>query len=116
MDGSSASLIVIPIVVTISLAIWLIAVYHADSYHPTPKAGRQTPGRNRSGPASLDGPRLPDAGARGEITGIHGRHPLPRRNGHQPAGVMGRPGQDLTGECRLRHLLQPADWSSPGRR
>ena len=33
MDGSSASLIVIPIVVTISLAAWLIAVFYADS-HP----------------------------------------------------------------------------------
>ena len=102
MDGSSASLIIIPIVVTISVAIWLIAVYHADSYYPTPKAGRPTPGRNRSGPASPDGPRLPDTGASGGITGIHGRHPLPRRNGYQPAGAMDRPGQgqDLTGASR----------------
>ena len=99
MDGSSASLIIIPIVVTISLAIWLIAVYYADS-HPQWKAGRPTPGRNRFDPASPDGPRLPGTGASGGITGIHGRDPLPGRNGHQPAGVMDRPGQDLTGASR----------------
>jgi hypothetical protein len=57
MDGSSASLIIIPIVVLISLAIWLIAVYHADSDHPTPKAGPPAPGRNRSGQASTRGSR-----------------------------------------------------------
>jgi hypothetical protein len=100
MDGSSAALIIIPIVVTISLAIWLIAVYHADSYHPTPTAGRPSPGPDRSRMASLDGPRLPDGEAGGDVTGIHGRHRLPRRNGFQPAGVMDRPGKDLTGASR----------------
>jgi hypothetical protein len=44
MDGSSASLIVIPIVVTISLAIWLIVVYYADSYHPRRRPGARHPG------------------------------------------------------------------------
>jgi hypothetical protein len=40
MDGSTASLIIIPLVVAISLAAWLIAVYYADS-HPRWKSGQQ---------------------------------------------------------------------------
>ena len=37
MDGSTASLIIIPLVVACSLAAWLTAVYYADS-HPRCKA------------------------------------------------------------------------------
>jgi hypothetical protein len=59
MDGSSACLIIIPIVATISLAIWLIAVYRADS-HPRWKARQPAPARNLSGPVALAGPRNQD--------------------------------------------------------
>jgi hypothetical protein len=56
MDGSIGSLVIIPLVVMISLAVWLIAVYHADSH--------------------------------------------PRWQASQPADVMGRPGQYVTGASR----------------
>ena len=49
MDGSSLSLIIIPVVVVISLAAWLILVAHAAS-HPQWKGGpahRGMPGRPR---------------------------------------------------------------------
>jgi hypothetical protein len=47
MDGSIASLVIIPLVVMISLAVWLIAVYYADS-HPRWQAS-QCPGAARPG-------------------------------------------------------------------
>jgi hypothetical protein len=46
MDGSSIDLIIIPIVASLSLAIWLIGMYYADS-HPRWKHGpygTSTPG------------------------------------------------------------------------
>jgi hypothetical protein len=42
MDGSSLSLIIIPVVVVISLAAWLILVAYADS-HPRWKHGPAAP-------------------------------------------------------------------------
>jgi hypothetical protein len=99
MDGSIASLVIIPLVVMISLAVWLVAVYHADS-HPRWQASQPVPGRDRSGRAMLAGSRLPGTQPRGDVTCINGRHLEPRRDGHQPADVMGRPGQYVTGASR----------------
>jgi hypothetical protein len=99
MDGSAASLVIIPLVVMLSLAVWLIAVYHADS-HPRWKASQPVPGRDLSGRAMLAGSRLAGTQPRGDATRINGRHPEPRRDGHQPADVMGRPGQYVTGASR----------------
>ena len=50
MDGSSASLIVIPIVVIASLAAWLILVAYAAS-HPQWKHGRSAAGHPNPAPA-----------------------------------------------------------------
>ena len=60
MTGSALAPIVIPIVVTISLAIWLIMVYHAASH---PQWGSR-PGRRHAGPqpAALADRRQPDPG------------------------------------------------------
>jgi hypothetical protein len=99
MDGSIASLVIIPLVVTISLAVWLIAVYHADS-HPRWQASQPVRGRDRSGRAMLAGSRLPGTQLRGDVTRINGHHPEPRGDGHQPADVMARPGQYVTGASR----------------
>jgi hypothetical protein len=99
MDGSIASLVIIPLVVMISLAVWLIAVYHADS-HPRWQASQPAPGRDRSRRAMLAGSCLPSTQPREDATRINGRHPQPRRDGHQPAGVMARPGQYVTGASR----------------
>ena len=52
MDGSSASLIAIPIVVTVVLAAWLILVAYAAS-HPQWKHG--TPAAGQGNPAPADG-------------------------------------------------------------
>jgi hypothetical protein len=41
MDGSSAAIIAIPIVTTISLAVWLIMIYYADA-HPRTQDRRPT--------------------------------------------------------------------------
>jgi hypothetical protein len=47
MDGSSASLIAIPIVTSLVLAVWLIVVYYAAAHpqwkHGTPAAGHGNP-------------------------------------------------------------------------
>jgi hypothetical protein len=99
MDGSIASLVIIPLVVMISLAVWLIAVYHADS-HPRWQASQPAPGRDRSGQAMLAGSCLPGTQPRGDVTRINGRRPQPRRDGHQPADVMGSPGQYVMGASR----------------
>ncbi len=86
MDGSSLSLIVIPIVVAISLGVWVAMVLYADSH---PQWGRHSlvPGRQSSGPATMTGQRLADArpadpaGIAGTGAGqrTHTRGPLPRR-------------------------------------
>jgi hypothetical protein len=99
MDGSIASLVIIPLVVMISLAVWLVAVYHADS-HPRWQASQPVPGRDRSGQAMLAGSRLPGTRPRGDVTCINRRHLEPRRDGHQPADVTGRPRHYVTGASR----------------
>jgi hypothetical protein len=60
MTGSALAPIVIPIVVTISLAIWLIMVYHAAGH---PQWGSR-PARGHAGPkpAAPADPRQPDPG------------------------------------------------------
>lgn len=60
MDGSSLSLIVIPIVVAISLAVWVAMVLYADSH---PQWGRHSPvpGHQSSGPAEMTDQRPPVA-------------------------------------------------------
>ena len=50
MDGSSSSLILIPIVVVISLAAWLVAVAYAAS-HPRWKHGPGSPQGGQTTPA-----------------------------------------------------------------
>ena len=52
MDGSSASLIAIPIVTSLALAAWLIVVYYAAA-HPRWKHG--TPAAGQGNPAPADG-------------------------------------------------------------
>jgi len=52
MDGSSASLIAIPVVVVVALAAWLILVAYAAS-HPQWKRGAQAAGPGN--PAPSDG-------------------------------------------------------------
>jgi len=56
MDGSSLSLIIIPVVVVISLAAWLILVAYAAS-HPAWKHGPASPQDAR--PATLPGAGVP---------------------------------------------------------
>lgn len=53
MDGSTASLIAIPIVVTLSLAAWLLAVAYAAA-HPRWKHG--TASARAGHPSQADGP------------------------------------------------------------
>ena len=56
MDGSSASLIAIPIVTSFVLAVWLIMTYYAAA-HPRWKHGPQAAGQQN--PAPADGqPRI----------------------------------------------------------
>jgi hypothetical protein len=57
MDGSGLSLILIPIVVSISLAAWLILVYYADA-HPSGTKGSPLAGTKV--PARLERLRRPD--------------------------------------------------------
>jgi len=57
MDGSTASLIAIPIVVTLALAAWLILVAYAAS-HPQWKHGAPAAGQGNPAPA---GGQLPTA-------------------------------------------------------
>jgi hypothetical protein len=52
MDGSTASLIAIPIVVTLSLAVWLVAVAYAAA-HPQWKHG--TAAADAGHPSQADG-------------------------------------------------------------
>jgi hypothetical protein len=50
MDGSSASLIVIPIVATLALAVWVILVAYAAT-HPQWKHGPSAAGQGNPTPA-----------------------------------------------------------------
>jgi hypothetical protein len=59
MDGSGLSLIVVPVVAVICLAVWLIMVFYADS---RPQWGR-APGRRSSGHAASADRRLDEARA-----------------------------------------------------
>jgi hypothetical protein len=60
MDGSALAPIIIPIVAVISLAVWLIMVYYADS-HPEWGGRNQASGKGNPGAAApADRPR-PDA-------------------------------------------------------
>jgi hypothetical protein len=56
MDGSTASLIAIPIVVTLSLAAWLLTVAYAAA-HPRWKHGTAAAGTGH--PSQADGPIAP---------------------------------------------------------
>ena len=70
MDGSSLSLIVIPIVVSISLALWLVIVFYAVS-HPL-WGPRRAAGTKRVSPARRAG------GAAASRTSPASRHRSPR--------------------------------------
>ena len=59
MDGSGLSLIVVPVVAVICLAVWLIMVFYADS---RPQWGR-APGRRSSDHAASADRRLDEARA-----------------------------------------------------
>jgi hypothetical protein len=72
MDGSSLSLILIPIVVAISLAAWLVMVAHA-ARHPEWKHGPAAPQGARTAPAPS-----------GQIPLPHTKIPRPMR---QPAAT-----------------------------
>jgi hypothetical protein len=74
MDGSSLSLILIPIGAAISLAIWLILVAYAAS-HPVWKHGPAAPQGVHATPS-------PDA-----------RMPLPRNQIPRPVRQPGQPGR-----------------------
>ena len=100
MDGSSLSLIVIPIVVMACLAAWLVIVYYADSHplwrhqqarpytgtRPAALAARQHTGPNPHRPA-------------GSTPAAH-----PRRNAAQPDSAgrqLGRFGDATLAESRV---------------
>jgi hypothetical protein len=84
MTGSGLSLIAIPIVAMISLAVWLIMVYYANS-HPLWKADHSTPEPENAEPAALAGPRRPDGQLQGDAVRIAGNRPDPDRESRQPA-------------------------------
>jgi len=69
MTGSSSAVILIPIVVTISLAAWLILVFYADS-HPRWRNG-SSPTQSNPAPAAQARTR-PDA-----LTGMTSHVPEP---------------------------------------
>ena len=71
MDGSTASLIAIPIVVVLSLAAWLIVVAYAAT-HPRWKHGSPAAGQPNPGPA-----------ARADAQPLR---PVPRESDRVPAG------------------------------
>jgi hypothetical protein len=60
MDGSAADLIVIPIVVVISLAAWLILVAYAAS-HPEWRGRSQASAQGKQRPVALADQPRPDA-------------------------------------------------------
>jgi hypothetical protein len=81
MDGSSLSLIVIPIVVSISLATWLVLVFYADSH---PRWGGRQAARGPSGSrsAATADYRSPDGRPSGQ-TGTEGSEPQLGRQARQ---------------------------------
>jgi hypothetical protein len=82
MDGSTLSLIAIPVVVTISLAAWLIMVSYAAS-HPSWRNGPAA--RNASsGTAAAPGPARPAPGLR-SLPGPDGSTPQPADSDRLPA-------------------------------
>jgi hypothetical protein len=83
MTGSSLAPVIIPIVVVISLAIWLIMVFRADSHpgyrHHAPDAPRQNPRQTMRADARPQVPRtrarpLDKAAAGGHVPDL-GAHP-----------------------------------------
>jgi len=83
MTGSGLSLIVIPIVVMISLAAWLIMVYYADR-HPLWKADHPAPEPEHADPPALASPRRPDGQLQGDAVPTTGSRPDPHRESRQP--------------------------------
>ena len=76
MDGSTAAIILIPIVVTISVAAWLIVVFYADS-HPQWRNGPSPEGSNpvpaawaQTRPDALTGPTsyIPGPGQHADVS------------------------------------------------
>lgn len=90
MTGSSLAPVIIPIVVVLGLAIWLIMVFRADSHpgyrHHAPAAPRQVPGQAMRADAR---PQVPRARARPlDQAAVGGR--VPDLGGHPGTGA-GRP-------------------------
>ena len=83
MTGSGLSLIVIPIVAMISLAVWLIMVYYANS-HPLWKADHPPPEPENPGAPALASPRRPDGQLQGDAVPTAGSRPDPHREIRQP--------------------------------
>jgi hypothetical protein len=108
MTGSSLAPVIIPIVVMIGLAIWLIMVFRADShpgyrYH-VPAAPRQVPGQAMRAAARRQVPRTParpldKAAAGGRVPDLGGHpgtgagRPDPLAPSHPGAGRRAPAGQ-----------------------
>jgi hypothetical protein len=56
MDGSGLSLILIPIVMSISLGAWLLLVYYADAHRPGWQQDLMPPPGDRSSAAGTPAP------------------------------------------------------------
>ena len=81
MTGSTLSLIVIPIVAVICLAVMLIMVYYADS-HPQWRADHPAREPDSTNPAALASPRRPDGELGGDAVRFAGNRPdLHRQSG-----------------------------------
>ena len=86
MDGSSLSLVLIPVVVVISLAAWLITVAYAAS-HPTWKHGPATPQTTQpAAPADIQIPQ-----PRTEVPQPRTEVPQPRTEVPQPRAEIPQP-------------------------
>ncbi|SRR6266704_868781 len=97
MDGSSLSLILIPIAAAIGLATWLILVYYADS-HPQWGAESPAPRHAGSGAAVTAGRRPPDpvcgarrGGRQGATAGRRVPQPTSARGGLRRSNRVQRP-------------------------
>jgi hypothetical protein len=89
MDGSSISLILIPAVVVISLAAWLIAVAYAAS-HPSWKHGPASP---------QDAHSAPPPGAQIPLPRNENPRPMPQPTGTRSLAAAGHPEEiDMAGE------------------
>jgi hypothetical protein len=91
MDGSGSALIAIPVVVTISLVVWLVAVYYAAS-HPRWRHGPAARSAAAGAGASPALPHsellsLPAAGVRADRPAEAGRPPA----AHPAGTASGRP-------------------------